>query len=177
MEPVAQDRLLILDDADSIEMGAGRRLEILHTPGHAKHHIVFLDSLTGGLFVGDSVGIAFPHGHITQPVTPPPDFDPSLVIEQLRRMAALEPAFLGFAHFGIDRSPQERLAEAEDRLGEWVSRVEALPDDDSAVSEFRDWVLDGYRTEGFNEDVIEVYDRNTYWPMQVAGIRRWLSKR
>ena len=73
------------------------------------------------------------------------------------------------------REPQTRLNEAVDRLGRWVTRVESLPDDEEAARVFREWVLDGYRSEGYDEDTIETYDRNTYWPMQVAGIRRWLS--
>jgi hypothetical protein len=90
-------------------------------------------------------------------------------------MADLEPAFLGFAHFGADPAVAERLADAEDRLGRWVAHVEGLADDDAAIDAFRGWVLDGYRAEGYGEDVIATYDANTFWPMQVAGIRRWLE--
>jgi glyoxylase-like metal-dependent hydrolase (beta-lactamase superfamily II) len=175
MEPIPEDRLLVLDEGDGVPLGNGRSLEVLYTPGHAKHHIVFFDEVSGGCFVGDSVGIAFPHGHFTQPVTPPPDFDPGLVVQQLHRMAALEPSFLGFAHFGRDDDVVSRLAEAEDRIWQWVARVEGLPDDESAVGAFRDWVLDGYRAEGYDADVIATYDANTFWPMQLAGIRRWLA--
>ena len=177
MEPIAEDRLLILDDGSRVPLGSGRFLDVLYTPGHAKHHIVFYDETSGGCFVGDSVGIAFPHGHFTQPVTPPPDFDPGLVVEQLRRMASLEPSFLGFAHFGRDPDATSRLAEAEERLGSWVSKVEGLARNESAIGSFRGWVLDGYRDQGYSESVIATYDANTFWPMQVAGIRRWLDRR
>lgn len=177
MEPVAEDRLLVLDEGASVALGGGRSLQVMYTPGHAKHHIVFFDEISGGCFVGDSVGIAFPHGHFTQPVTPPPDFDPTLVITQLHRIAALQPSFLGFAHYGRDDDVASRLLEAEDRIGRWVARVEALPDDESAVGVFRDWVLEGYRAQGHAEDVVATYDANTFWPMQLAGIRRWLAIR
>lgn len=175
MEPIAVDRLLVLDEGDRIPLGGGRSLQVMYTPGHAKHHVVYFEEVGGGCFVGDSVGIAFPHGHFTQPVTPPPDFDPDLVVEQLHRMAALDPNFLGFAHFGADRQPLRRLAEAEERLGAWVTKVQSLSDGDSAVDEFRAWVLDGYRADGVEEDVIDTYASGTFWPMQVAGIRRWLE--
>ena len=52
------------------------------------------------MFVGDSVGLCYPHGHFVQPVTPPPDFDADLVVEQMHRMLERAPRFLGFAHFG-----------------------------------------------------------------------------
>jgi glyoxylase-like metal-dependent hydrolase (beta-lactamase superfamily II) len=176
MEPIEESRVLVLDDGDSVDLGGGRSLDVLYTPGHAKHHIVFLDQATGGCFVGDAVGIAFPHGHFTQPVTPPPDFDPDLVVSQLRRIGSLQPDFLGFAHFGIDREPAARLSEAEDRLTSWVTKVEALGEREDAIEEFRRWVLDGYRADGHAETVIATYDANTYWPMQLSGIRRWLSE-
>jgi hypothetical protein len=57
----------------------------------------------------------------------------------------------------------------------WVEAVSGL-DDDQMVATMREWVLSGYRAEGYPEDTIARYDRNTYWPMQSAGIRRWLSQ-
>jgi glyoxylase-like metal-dependent hydrolase (beta-lactamase superfamily II) len=137
---------------------------------------VYQEAGSGGLFVGDAVGIAFPHGHLVQPVTPPPDFDPEGVATQLRRMADREPAFLGFAHFGPDHRPLESLAEADRRLWEWVRFVEAHPADASGAA-LREWVLAGYRQEGYGEEVLATYDDNTFWPMQAAGIMRWLAKR
>lgn len=176
LEPVPEDRLLILDEGSTIALGGGRSLEVMYTPGHARHHIVFHDDATGAMLVGDSVGIAFPHGHIVQPVTPPPDLHPPTLVEQLRRMAAREPAFLGFAHYGPHHEPAQALQEAERRLDDWVSLARKLrTDPQSAPDRLRTWVLDGYRNEGIPDDVIATYDKNTYWPMMPAGIFRWLD--
>ncbi len=178
MEPIATDRLLVLEEGDRIPLGGGRSIRVLYTPGHAKHHVVYFEEETGGCFVGDAVGIAFPHGHIVQPVTPPPDLDPDLVTTQMKRMAGLEPGFLGLAHFG-PRDPQRTLAEAEDRLWRWVEFVERLGDmeEPAAARALREWVLAGYAAEGAPADLLAVYDKNTHWPMQVAGIHRWLRTR
>ncbi|NNF10418.1 MAG: MBL fold metallo-hydrolase [Acidimicrobiia bacterium] len=177
MTPVPEDRLLVLDEGSTIDLGNGRLIDVMYTPGHAKHHIVFAEDASGGMFVGDSVGIAFPHGHMVQPVTPPPDFSEPVVVEQLRRMAAREPGFVGFAHYGVAADSGRVFAEAEERLGEWVSFVASLAGDESDVDRMRSWVLDTYRAEGIDEETIDQYDRNTFWPMQVTGIRRWLSLR
>ncbi|MGI9610011.1 MAG: MBL fold metallo-hydrolase, partial [Acidimicrobiia bacterium] len=177
MEPVPEERLLVLDEGSAITLGGGRQLEVMYTPGHAKHHIVFTEDVSGGMFVGDSMGIAFPHGHMVQPVTPPPDFAEPLVVEQLRRMSARQPSFVGFAHYGVSREVARVFDEAEARLGEWVSFVESLGDEPDAVERLREWVLAAYRSEGLDEDDIEQYDLNTFWPMQVTGIQRWLSIR
>lgn len=177
MEPIDPARLLVLDEGSRIPLGGSRAIEVMYTPGHAKHELVFIEDETGGAFVGDAVGLAFPHGHMVQPVTPPPDFDPDLVETHLRRLAERGPAFLGFAHFGPDRDPQASLDQAIERLWGWVNWVEAAGDDDDLTERMRHWVLDGYRREGHDEATIARYDKNTFWPMQAAGIRRWLELR
>lgn len=176
MDPVTEDRLLVLEEGDRIPLGNGRSVEVMYTPGHAKHHIVFFEDETGGAFVGDAVGIAFPHGHVVQPVTPPPDFDPHLVTDNLRRLAARLPAFVGFAHFGPATDAAATLAAAEERLWDWVRWVEGAGAGDLTEA-MRAWVLDGYRCLGYDAATIATLDRNTFWPMQGAGIQRWLSRR
>lgn len=173
MEPIPPERLLVLDEGDRLPLGRGRAIEVMYTPGHARHHLVYFEPETGAALVGDEVGVCFPHGHAVQPNTPPPDFDPMLITEQLHRIAERRPAFLGFAHYGPHREPAAALHEAEDRLWEWVRWVEDHPADESAG--FRDWVLSGYRSRGLPPQDIEHYDRHTFWPMQPTGIRRWLE--
>lgn len=179
MEPLDEARLMVLEESDRIPLGGGRSIEVMYTPGHAKHHIVFFEAETGGCFVGDAVGIAFPHGHmVVQPVTPPPDFEPYLVDEHLTRIGERDPAFLGFAHFGPDADPPSSLAQASERLWEWVRWVEATAEEHEDLTEpMRQWVLDRYRAQGYPEEIIAEYDKNTFWPMQAAGIQRWLSLR
>lgn len=177
MDPVPEERLLVLDEGSTVPLGGGRQLEVMYTPGHAKHHIVFTEEVSGGMFVGDSVGIAFPHGHMVQPVTPPPDFEAPEVVTQLQRMAAREPGFVGFAHYGVTKDAPGVFAQAQSRLLQWVEFVESLRGAADAWEQLRAWVLAGYRSDGVSEDDIAQYDDNTYWPMQAAGIERWLSQR
>lgn len=42
-------------DGDTIDLGDGRGLEVVHTPGHEQAHICLRDSRTGILFSGDHV--------------------------------------------------------------------------------------------------------------------------
>lgn len=44
-----------VEDGDEIDLGGGRKLEILHTPGHEPAHICARDTRTGILFSGDHV--------------------------------------------------------------------------------------------------------------------------
>lgn len=179
IEAIDPERIIALDEGHRLSLGRSRSVEVMATPGHASHHVVYLESESGGAFVGDAVGIAFPHGHMVQPVTPPPEFDPDLAVAQLHRIAARRPAFLGFAHFGPDLDPQRSLTEAETRLRQWVDFVEgAAGSGDTDLHEaMRRWVLDRYREQGVEEATIAVYDKNTFWPMQASGILRWLNRR
>jgi glyoxylase-like metal-dependent hydrolase (beta-lactamase superfamily II) len=174
MEPIEPGRLLVLDEGDRIPLGDGRAIEVMYTPGHARHHLVYFEAETGACLVGDEVGVCFPHGHAVQPDTPPPDFDARLITEQLHRIAARRPAFLGFAHFGLHSDPPTALAEAEERLWEWVGWIE---ENAPATDAFRCWVLAGHRSRGMAEEDVAHYDRHTFWPMQPAGVRRWLDRR
>ena len=52
------DRLLPeIEEGDVVDLGSGRRLDIMYTPGHASHHITPFDPGTGVCFVGDVAGI------------------------------------------------------------------------------------------------------------------------
>jgi glyoxylase-like metal-dependent hydrolase (beta-lactamase superfamily II) len=177
MEPIDPGRLLVIDEGDRIPLGSGRFLEVMYTPGHARHHLVYFEAESGACLVGDEVGVCFPHGHAVQPNTPPPDFDPNLITDQLRRIAARRPAFLGFAHYGPRFDPPAALAQAEERLWEWVHWVERHAPADDADAAFRRWVLDGHRVRGMAASDVEHYERHTSWPMQRAGIQRWLDRR
>ena len=135
-------RLLVLDEGDRLPLGAGRSLEVMYTPGHAKHHLVFFEAETGACLVGDEVGVAFPHGHAVQPDTPPPDFDPRATTEQLHRIAARRP---GLSRVGPLRPPPRpsggpRRGRAT-RVGRvaWVEEAGRAEDPTAA---YRRWVLD-----------------------------------
>ncbi len=179
MEPVDTERLIVLDEGSRVSLGAGRSLDVMYTPGHAKHHVVFQDSAEGGMFVGDALGLCYPHGHFVQPVTPPPDFDPDAQIEQMHRMRQRQPSFLGFAHFGPRYDVDATLEEAEQRLREWVDAVATFSEltNDDAGERLRVWTERKYQALGYGSVEIAGYAEKTNWPMQAAGIRRWLASR
>jgi glyoxylase-like metal-dependent hydrolase (beta-lactamase superfamily II) len=123
--PIAEDRVLGVTDGDHLDLGGGRRLDLFYTPGHAKHHIAALDSDSGALFVGDSVGVKMPGMQVIRPATPPPDFDLVLAERTLARYRELEPDTVYLAHYGAVDPPQEALVEASDRLRMWAETAEA----------------------------------------------------
>jgi glyoxylase-like metal-dependent hydrolase (beta-lactamase superfamily II) len=117
--PIAADRILGVGDRAELDLGGGRVLDLMATPGHAKHHISVLDRDTGALFVGDSVGVKTPNTGPLRPATPPPDFDLELAQRTLARYREIAPARVYLAHYGAIDPPQESLQEASDRLHAW----------------------------------------------------------
>lgn len=46
---------VVVDDGDRVDIGDGRHLEVLYTPGHEHSHICMVESRTGILFSGDHI--------------------------------------------------------------------------------------------------------------------------
>ena len=69
--PTDAERIRVLADGDSIDLGGGRTLGSFDSPGHARHHVGLLDSLTGDLYTGDAAGVWTPETGDLRPATPP----------------------------------------------------------------------------------------------------------
>jgi glyoxylase-like metal-dependent hydrolase (beta-lactamase superfamily II) len=108
--PVPAENIVALSGGDELE---GFRVE--HTPGHAGHHVCFLDLDTGDAYVGDMAGVRVPPSAFTVAPTPPPEIDVEAWLDSLDRIAALEPARLYLTHFGA-AEPEPQLARVRESL-------------------------------------------------------------
>jgi glyoxylase-like metal-dependent hydrolase (beta-lactamase superfamily II) len=125
LDPTPADRIHVLADGEKIEVGSGRTLTTVDSPGHAKHHLALHDSETGILFAGDAVGIKLPGVDAPmRPSTPPADFDYDLALRSLRRFADRRPVEVALAHYGIVGRPDEVLAEGQECLRRWAEEAE-----------------------------------------------------
>jgi glyoxylase-like metal-dependent hydrolase (beta-lactamase superfamily II) len=123
--PIERERVLGVEDAHVLDLGGGRRLEMLYTPGHAKHHIGIWDSDTGAIFSGDSVGVKLPGMRDLRPATPPPDFHLEAATRSLERYIERDPARVFLAHYGALDPPIDSLRNAIERLHLWAETAEA----------------------------------------------------
>ena len=137
--PVPRERVVILDGGERLDLG-GRGFEVLYTPGHAAHHVSYVDSATGTAFVGDTAGLRTSRLPCVLPVTPPPDFDLELWLASLDRIAARQPTELVITHFGGWRDVPEHLEALRQGLQQWASfahaTLEADGDDATRVRAF-----------------------------------------
>jgi glyoxylase-like metal-dependent hydrolase (beta-lactamase superfamily II) len=91
-------RLRVLQGGERLDV-AGRTLDVQYTPGHASHHVSYLDMTSGVAYVGDTGGIRVVGDYIKAP-TPPPDIDLDLWEQSLQKIEAWRPTALVLTHFG-----------------------------------------------------------------------------
>jgi glyoxylase-like metal-dependent hydrolase (beta-lactamase superfamily II) len=120
--PVRPDALRPLDGGEILRLG-DRIIETAYTPGHATHHLAFLDRLTGLAFTGDVAGECLPGLPTPLPVTPPPDISVEDMVASGDRILAWRPERLFVTHFGPVDDPPGHLAAHAARLVRWSERV------------------------------------------------------
>ena len=106
-------------------------LETFPAPGHASHHVVYLDA-EGTLYAGDAAGVRIRPGSYVLPVSPPPDIDVeawNATIDELERRA---PQRLALIHFGVAEDPADHLRRLRAELAAWAE----IARDDPTLEEF-----------------------------------------
>jgi glyoxylase-like metal-dependent hydrolase (beta-lactamase superfamily II) len=101
---VAAERVLATRDGTTIEL-AGRPLEFLDTPGHARHHHAVWDERSRGFFTGDTFGISYREFDVDGrpwllPSTVPTQFEPEPLKDTVRRLLGFDPACAYLTHYG-----------------------------------------------------------------------------
>ena len=120
--PTPEANVHVLEGGEMLEVG-GRTLDVAYTPGHASHHVSYLDRSTGTAFVGDNAGMRVAGGDYVLPVTPPPDVHLEDWHASLEVLRAWEPERLFVTHFGAAEDVAWHLDEISRQLDEWAERV------------------------------------------------------
>ena len=142
--PVPADRLRALRGGESLRLG-DRVFAVRYTPGHAVHHVTYLDETDGTAYVGDTAGVCLPPVHLVLPVTPPPDVDLEAWRTSLDALETLAPTRLFLTHFGASENPSAHLAALRAGLDAWAARTRDLLADEGTDADradrFHAWVL------------------------------------
>ncbi|MGH3279232.1 MAG: MBL fold metallo-hydrolase [Trebonia sp.] len=179
---VPASRLRALEDVGVVDLGDGRRLDSYYSPGHAKHHVGLLDSLSGDLYVGDAAGVYIPETGDLRPATPPPDFDLELALASVATFASLDPSRLLFSHYGPVAGVSATLERSAEEISVWVSQTRAARsagmDLDHAVEAVRAKTLSRYAAwnPGADPGVTDKFERISGAAANVSGIWHWLDK-
>jgi glyoxylase-like metal-dependent hydrolase (beta-lactamase superfamily II) len=182
MAPTPAGRIKAVEQRGTIDLGGGRRLDSHYSPGHAKHHVGLIDSVTGDLYVGDAAGVYIPETGDLRPATPPPDFDLAIALESLRTFAALRPTRLLFSHYGPVDAVDEVLDRSAEEITLWVEETrracKARLDLDHAVAMVHERTRQRYAALNADAEpgVAAKFETISSTASNVAGIMHWLEK-
>ena len=134
MLPVPAERVHAVGEGDRIPLG-GRALQVLHTPGHASHHVALHDDASGAMFTGEAIGSYLPWAGCFRPALPPPEVDVEAALASIGRIAERRPTALLTSHFGPVPDVERACAQAAERIQGWARDVQLVLEDDAEASE------------------------------------------
>lgn len=145
-------------------------LECFPTPGHASHHVSYLDP-DGTLYAGDAAGVRIAPGRFVLPPCPPPEFDLDAWERTLAEIESRAPGRLALIHFGVFDDIQEHLSALRATLASWSGRVEDGMDEETFVAAAR------YDVSRTDPEFVDEYDRAAPFWHHYRGIDRYWRKR
>jgi glyoxylase-like metal-dependent hydrolase (beta-lactamase superfamily II) len=144
-------------------------LDSFPTPGHASHHVCYLDP-DGTLYAGDACGVRVLPGRSVMPPTPPPDTDIAAWEASLDEIGRRAPERLALIHFGVAEDVTRHLDELRLRLLDWAESVEG----GATEEEFVEYALAELTDSG--EDKDSFTQAMPLW-QSYRGLARWAEKR
>src|SRR5919112_500909 len=178
--PVPEDRIKVLKDGE--ETGTAGGVLVAHdTPGHAYHHLAYLESSSGALFTGDVAGIRLPGQSYVRPPTPPPEIDVEAWVRSIEQIRGIGPASLWPTHFGSYEDVGRHLGELEQRLQDWLLFIEGRMDEGAEREEISEELKAKgdaeMLAEGADPEQSGQYDMAGKYPMLTDGLMRYVTRR
>lgn len=165
--PVPEERIVALSGGEELPGG----LRVAYTPGHASHHVAYLDEVTGDAYVGDVCGVRIPPHEYTIAPTPPPDIDVELWMRSLDLVASWHPRALCLTHFGRYDDVEEHIERVRESLRLRSEKARTLDPD-----QFGEWSEAETRSAVDAETARSIYQAAP--PEQLGlGLRRYWDKR
>lgn len=111
--PIPPEQVVAIADGARIELG-NRPLRVLYTPGHAPHHLSFMDEKTGSLFCGEGLGHYLQNLDLLVPSVALPLFELEMALDSIDRMEREHPSRLIFSQYGMSVEVSRMFAEARE---------------------------------------------------------------
>ena len=163
LAPVPEENVHIVGD---VVVG----FECFPTPGHAWHHVSYLDA-QGTLYAGDAAGVRVGRGSFVMPPCPPPEFDLAAWEQTIHEIEQRGPDRLALIHFGVYDDVQEHLTGLRETLSRWADWIEDGMDEQTFVAAAR------HDVSQTDADLADQYDRAAPYWHHYKGIERYWRKR
>jgi glyoxylase-like metal-dependent hydrolase (beta-lactamase superfamily II) len=174
---VDRSRLHVLRGGERLTLGE-RKLRVAYTPGHAIHHIAFLEENEGLAWVGDVAGECSQHETPALPAAPPPDIDLPSWRASLDLVLGWRPEQLLLTHYGPVAAPEAHIAELWARVVEWSELIGASLDGPGSDEERATRFAEG-EFERLARNLSEVAVRHLDIASFIGswhGLARWVRK-
>lgn len=134
--PVPAARIRSLAGGETLTV-VGRELKVEYTPGHASHHVSYLDAASRVAFVGDTAGIRRGSSAFVMPPTPPPDIDLEAWRVSEQKLLAWDPDTMFLTHFGPYHGARQHLRAMFETVADWSGTIRRLLADAALSDEER----------------------------------------
>jgi glyoxylase-like metal-dependent hydrolase (beta-lactamase superfamily II) len=172
-KPLAIPESRIISAENNFELNLGNtKLKSLHTPGHAPHHITWINGKAA--FVGDSLGLWYPKIGKSFPVTPG-YYRHDLALQSINLMSDLNLEELYYTHFG-PRSSEGAFEQTLSEFQAWMAIIEESIENDLGPKEILDLLF--LTQEGLKLTDIKhgIHQRNTHLG-SVEGMMSWAMRK
>jgi glyoxylase-like metal-dependent hydrolase (beta-lactamase superfamily II) len=166
LTPIPESNIHVLDGGETVD-----GLLCAYTPGHASHHLAFLDP-TGLAFPGDVAGVRLDPGAPVLAPTPPPDIDMDLWRDSVEIVRAWRPRALALPHFGRVEDPEAHLASLDEEL----ERQAGLAESSETPERYAEAVSARLLADGVG-DGLGAYDLVVPFAQNFVGLQRWKGQR
>ena len=164
-------------------------LQLIDSPGHARHHHAIWDARSRSWFTGDTFGLSYRNFDVDGrawilPTTTPVQFDPEALRATVARLLAAEPEAMLVTHYGriggsvaeVRRLADEMLAQVD----EMVALAGSLRDAPDRHARLRDRLLAGYlerlRAHGHAADAQAAEWLGLDAELNAQGLEVWLDR-
>lgn len=177
IKPIPPERVVVAQEGMRIGLGREVELEVLITPGHAPHHLCFLELGTKGLFAGEVAGVYVGSVGTLRPATPIP-FRLDHILTSLDKVMRLAPEHIFYGHFGPADEASLRLARHREQLHLWAQTIQEAVEKGAGEEEILAQLLEGDpNLKGFNGLPPAQRERERYFLMNsIRGFVGYLER-
>lgn len=132
--PIPESRVIEMEDNMELDLN-GRKLLLLDTPGHARHHLTVWDEQSRGLFTGDVFGNGYPEltsdkGRYLFPVTSPVQLDPPVWHQSIDKLMNYNPERVYLTHYGMIDTTSNHAKQLHQDLDAYVEITSTIDSED-----------------------------------------------